>query len=34
MKEMFGTGTACVVTPISRILYIDKVAGKLLRWTD
>ena len=22
---MFGTGTACVVTPINRILYVDKV---------
>ena len=25
MKEMFGAGTACVVCPVDRILYMDKV---------
>ncbi len=28
MKEMFGTGTAAVVTPIDRILFVDEVIIK------
>lgn len=27
MHEMFGTGTACVVSPVERILYKDPSTG-------
>lgn len=30
VKEMFGAGTACVVCPISTILYLDKVRAKVV----
>ncbi|MCG8623113.1 MAG: hypothetical protein MJE68_14105 [Proteobacteria bacterium] len=25
LKEIFGAGTACVVCPVNRILYLDEV---------
>ena len=25
LKEVFGAGTACVVCPVNRILYLDEV---------
>lgn len=27
VKEMFGSGTACVVCPVNQILYQGKVSG-------
>lgn len=30
MKEMFGAGTACIVCPISEILYLNEVRKQLL----
>ena len=27
LKEIFGAGTACVVAPVDRILYLDEVSG-------
>ena len=27
LKEVFGAGTACVVSPVNRILFLDEVRG-------
>ena len=29
MKEMFGSGTACVISPVSDILYLEEVSYPL-----
>lgn len=32
MVEMFGAGTACIVSPIKKIRYLDEVSGSLIFW--
>ena len=32
MKEIFGAGTASVVCPVNRILYVDEVRGGISWW--
>lgn len=34
VKEMFGSGTACVVSPVGRILYQGEVSLVYLGWLE